>query len=136
MDISPSMLREASRRTSALGAPVSLVRADADRLPFADEAFAGVVCGGTLNELGDPARALHEARRVLVPGGRLAVMGILKTSTPGGRHLQRFLGTGGVRFFEQEELLSEISHSGFAPDPLEIHGAVFFAGATANATRH
>ena len=130
IDISPSMLKEAARRAREAGVAPSFARADAHHLPFAGSSFSGAVCGGTLNELGDPARALRETRRVLEPGGRLAVMGILRARTPRGRNLQRFLSTGGVRFFEPDELRSMLDHAGFEPDTLETYGAVFFAGAT------
>ena len=130
IDISPSMLREAVRRARKAGVAPSFARADAHHLPFADASFSGAVCGGTLNELGDPARALRETRRVLARGGRLAVMGILRAQTPGGRRLQRLLSTGGVRFFDPDELRSMLDHAGFEPDALRTHGAVFFAGAT------
>ncbi len=130
IDISPSMLKEAARRSRKMGAASSLARADAHNLPFADASFSGAVCGGTLNELGDPARALRETRRVLEPGGRLAIMGILRARSSRGRRLQRFLSAGGVRFFDPDELWSLLDHAGFEPDPLRTHGIVFFAGAT------
>jgi SAM-dependent methyltransferase len=129
LDISPSMLREAARRASKSGAIASFVRADAHHLPFADASFSGIACGGTLNELGDPARALREARRVLEGDGRLAVMGILRARTSRGRHLQRLLSAGGIRFFEPDELRSMLDHAGFEPYPLRTHGAIFFADA-------
>lgn len=130
IDIAPSMLGEAARQARKLDAKPSFARADAENLPFADETFAGAVCGGSLNEFGDPARVLRETSRVLEPGGRLAVMGILRSERPGGRRLQRFLSIGGVQFFAPEQLQSVLVHSGFDPDPLQIYGAVFFAGAT------
>ncbi len=130
IDISPSMLREAARRSRKSGARPSFVRADAASLPFADASFSGAVCGGTLNELGDPAAALRETRRVLAPGSRLAIMGILRAGTPNGRLLQRFLSTGGIRFFALEELQGMLDAAGFDPDPVTTHGAVFFAAAT------
>jgi SAM-dependent methyltransferase len=129
IDISPSMLKEASRRARATGANPSFVRANAKHLPFLDASFAGAVCGGTLNEFGDPARVLRETCRVLEPGGRLAIMGILRAATPRGRQLQRFLSTGGVRFFDPDELHSLLDHAGFEPDPPQTYGPVFFAGA-------
>ncbi len=130
IDISPSMLKEAARRSRKVGAAPSLARADAHNLPFADASLCGAVCGGTLNELGDPARALRETRRVLEPGGRLAIMGILRARSARGRRLQRFLSIGGVRFFYPDELRSLLDHAGFEPDPLRTHGPIFFASAS------
>jgi SAM-dependent methyltransferase len=130
IDISPSMLGEATRRARKLGVTSSFARADADNLPFADASFAGAVCGGSLNEFGDPARTLRERRRVLESSGRVAIMGILKAQTSRGRRLQSFLSTGGVRFFEPQEVLSLLDHAGLEPEPLQTYGVVFFAGAT------
>lgn len=130
IDISPSMLKEAARRARRLGAKPSFARADAENLPFTDASFSGAVCGGTLNELGDPGRTLRETARVLAPGGHLVVMGILNAKTPGGRRLQRLLLTGGVRFFEPEQLESMFDHAGFVIDALRMHGPIFFASAT------
>ena len=128
IDISPSMLKEAARRARRDGA--SFARADAHDLPFADDSFSGVVCGGTLNELGDPALALRETRRVLEGGGRLAIMGILRARTSRGRRLQRLVSVSGVRFFDPDELRSMLDDAGLDPDPLRAHGSIFFAGAT------
>jgi SAM-dependent methyltransferase len=130
LDISPSMLREAHRRARATDTNPSFVRANAKNLPFFDATFEGAVCGGTLNEFGDPARVLRETSRILRPGGRLAVMGILRANSPQGRRLQRLLSTGGIRFFQPEELQNLLDHAGFEPDPLRTYGPVFFAGAT------
>jgi SAM-dependent methyltransferase len=130
IDISPSMLKEAARRARRIGATPSFARADAENLPFADASFTGAVCGGSLNEFGDPARTLREGRRVIEPGGRVAIMGILKAKTSRGRRLQRLLSTGGVRFFEPEVIGSLLDHAGFEPEPLQTYNVVFFAGAT------
>ncbi len=133
IDLSPSMLKEAARRARGIGARPSFARADAKNLPFADASFAGAVCGGSLNEFGDPSRVLRETRRVLQADARLAVMGILRARPGRGRRVQRFLSTGGIRFFDPDELGSMLDHAGFDPDPLRIYGPVFFAGATRRA---
>ncbi len=132
IDISPSMIREAVRRSRKAQVSPSFIRADADNLPFADASFAGVVCGGTLNELGDPGRALQESCRVLEPGGRIAIMGILKAETTSGGYFQRFLTTGGVQFFNPEEVQDLLKEAGLEPDPLISRGPIFFVGATRN----
>jgi SAM-dependent methyltransferase len=48
--------------------------ADAHRLPFHDEFFAGVVMLDVLHHLERPIEFLKEASRVLKPGGRLAMI--------------------------------------------------------------
>src|SRR5215208_4253437 len=130
IDISPSMLREATRRAHAIGAKPSFIRANAQHLPFFDASFTGAVCGGTLTEFGDPARVLRETHRVLVPGGRPAIMGILRAGTTRGRRLQRFVSSRGIRFFDPDELQSLLDHAGFEPHPPQTYGPVFFVGAT------
>ena len=50
------------------------VVADAHRLPFRDEVFAGVVMLDVLHHLERPIEFLKEASRVLKPGGRLAMI--------------------------------------------------------------
>lgn len=48
--------------------------ADAESLPFPDEAFDIVYSWGVLHHTPNPARALQEAQRVLAPGGELRLM--------------------------------------------------------------
>jgi ubiquinone/menaquinone biosynthesis C-methylase UbiE len=124
------MLKEAARGARRIGAWPSFARADAENLPFGEASFAGVVCGGSLNEFGHVSRVLVETHRVLRTGGRLAVMGILRARTTRGRRLQRFLSTGGIRFFDPVGLIDLFDRTGFELDPLQTYGPVFFAGAT------
>ncbi len=130
VDIAPSMLREAIRLAHANKATPSFVRADVQHLPFTDSAFSGAVCGGTLNELGDPTAALTEVRRVLVPGARIAVMGIMRARGWLGTTLQSVLRMSGLRYFKATEVESLLNETGFDPEPLRTHGPIFFAGAT------
>jgi len=53
--------------------PASLVRGDMERLPFADGRFDKVLMTETLEHVRDDRRALAEVRRVLAPGGVLAL---------------------------------------------------------------
>jgi SAM-dependent methyltransferase len=69
-DVSAVALERARRRLPA--AEIVLVEADAP-LPFEDSSFELVLCAETLEHVRDVQLLLSEARRVLEPGGRLAV---------------------------------------------------------------
>jgi ubiquinone/menaquinone biosynthesis C-methylase UbiE len=71
LDPSPELLRVASKRAADAVVPVLLLRASAERLPFADAVFDTVVVTWTLCSIPNPIAALTEMRRVLRPGGRL-----------------------------------------------------------------
>jgi SAM-dependent methyltransferase len=68
LDFSPAML------TLARGAHPGLrfEEGDAERLPFADGSFDGVVANFGIHHVPCPIRALREAHRVLRPDGRMA----------------------------------------------------------------
>ncbi len=53
---------------------VPLCQSDGSALPFADDAFDGLVCGYALRNFTDLGATLAEAARVLRPGGRLGVL--------------------------------------------------------------
>lgn len=71
IDPSPALLDRASQKLAKAHVTVSLVRASAEQLPFADGAFDTLVMTWTLCSIPNPIRALAEMRRVLKPGGRL-----------------------------------------------------------------
>lgn len=52
---------------------ITFVEGDAEQLPFADASFDAVTISFGLRNVHDPHRALAEARRVLIPGGRLVI---------------------------------------------------------------
>ncbi|WP_030482594.1 class I SAM-dependent methyltransferase [Nocardioides aequoreus] len=74
LDLSPEMLAQARRRAAELGLTVDLREGDAAQLPYADASFDTVLCALALCSIPDPARALAEMHRVLVPGGRLLLL--------------------------------------------------------------
>ena len=71
IDPSPELLRLARTQAARALVPVSLVRAFAEQLPFADAVFDTIIMTWTLCSIAHPAAALTEMRRVLKPGGRL-----------------------------------------------------------------
>jgi ubiquinone/menaquinone biosynthesis C-methylase UbiE len=74
-DISAGMLALLKGNAERLGLDIETVRSDAESLPFADASFDLVIGHAVLHHLPDPARALRECFRVLVPGGTLVVAG-------------------------------------------------------------
>lgn len=82
VDLSPAMLALAGRHAAELGRPVDLREGDAARLPFADDSFDTVVCALSLCSIPNPARAIAEMHRVLVPGGRLLLLDHVGSTWP------------------------------------------------------
>ena len=74
IDFSPGMLEQLRRRVREGGVRnVDAELMDAQRLTFHDGTFDAVTCTFGLMFLPDRARALEEMRRVLRPGGRVAI---------------------------------------------------------------
>ena len=76
-DISPTMLEVARRSPEKAG--ITFEQIDGHNLPYVDARFDRVICQLGLAFFDDPARGLAEFLRVLVPGGRTAV---IVNSTP------------------------------------------------------
>ena len=76
VDFSAEMLRLGSRkiRRGPLRGAVGLLRGDAERIPLADRSVDGVTIGFGIRNVRDRMAALAEVRRVLRPGGRLAIL--------------------------------------------------------------
>jgi len=75
IDLSSEMLAVAARQARAAGHhDIEWLEMGAESLGFPDGSFDGVSCGFALMFCPDPVRAATEMRRVLVPGGRVAVV--------------------------------------------------------------
>ena len=111
-DHSLPMLKQARRFAREAGLRISYARAKAQALPMVAHAAAGVVIGGSLNEIGDLDACLSEVRRTLAADGRYLAMTLARAATPAGRTLQQLLGTGGIAFWTPEELARAFSQHG------------------------
>jgi len=82
VELSPAMLAIARRRAAGLGRDADLREGDAEHLPFEDASFDTAVCALGLCTIPDPAAAIGEMRRVLVPGGRLLLLDHVGSTWP------------------------------------------------------
>jgi ubiquinone/menaquinone biosynthesis C-methylase UbiE len=73
VDINPGMLEVARAHTPTSGAPVEWRHGDAEALPCDDASYHVVLCQQGLQFVANPAQALREMHRVLIPGGRVAI---------------------------------------------------------------
>ena len=69
VDADPQMVQTAARNVPQADVRVAVL----PDLPYEDETFEAVVGNFVINHVGDPAVTLKELRRVLRPGGRLAL---------------------------------------------------------------
>jgi demethylmenaquinone methyltransferase/2-methoxy-6-polyprenyl-1,4-benzoquinol methylase len=74
LDFSEAMLERARRKEPT----IEWVSGDALALPFADDSFEAVTIGFGLRNLADAEPGLAELRRVLSPGGRVAILEITR----------------------------------------------------------
>jgi len=107
---------------------LALVRGDATRLPFRDGSFDGVCCFAALHLFADPFAGLDEMRRVLGPGGRIALMTSVRrkvTLPPLKPVLER---ASGMRMFESDEIVGALQDRGFTNVRQRLAGVVQFVG--------
>jgi ubiquinone/menaquinone biosynthesis C-methylase UbiE len=97
IELSPAMLAIARQRAAGLGIEADLRTGDAQALPFDDQTFDTVVCALSLCTIPDPATAIAEMRRVLVPGGRLLLLDHIASSWPPIRAAQWLLERATIR---------------------------------------
>jgi ubiquinone/menaquinone biosynthesis C-methylase UbiE len=82
------MLARLQARAAGAAARVSVVGGRAEELPFADGSYDAAVSAFALCTVADPAAALAELRRVLVPGGALLLLEHVHLDWEPGRALQ------------------------------------------------
>jgi SAM-dependent methyltransferase/uncharacterized protein YbaR (Trm112 family) len=116
LDNSWAMLQEARNyiKQAGLTGYVSLIRADAEFLPFIDHSLAGVAGGGILNEFQNPEKALIEAARVLASNASFVCMNQIAATRNPAQAIQKLFGlSSGLQFFEKAELSQLFEKAGF-----------------------
>lgn len=74
IDVQPEMLARLQAKLDGSTLPITTVAAPATQTSLADDAVDLVFFGSVWHELDEPALVLAEARRVLRPGGRIAIL--------------------------------------------------------------
>jgi ubiquinone/menaquinone biosynthesis C-methylase UbiE len=82
IELSPAMLAIARQRAADLGRDVEFQEGDAELLSADDASFDTVVCALALCTIPDPATAISEMKRVLVPRGRLLLLDHIGSTWP------------------------------------------------------
>jgi ArsR family transcriptional regulator len=110
VDISPEMLAQLKARAAKQGiSNIETVEGEIEDLPLPDASFDVVVLSQALHHAVKPARALAEARRILVPGGRLLVIDLLAHTEEWVRDQLQHVHLG----FTEAALASLVDKAGF-----------------------
>lgn len=91
-DINREMIRvgRSSARHAAQRKRIRYAEGDAERLPFRDGCFDGVVVGFGIRNLTRMDQGLAEIRRILRPGGRMVLLEFSQPTSPAFRRLYDF----------------------------------------------
>src|SRR5260370_26581899 len=85
VDLTPAMIEKARAEAERAGITnIGFVCGNIYALPFADGVAGIVACGYAFHHMLEPARALAEMSRVLLPGGRIAIADLIVREGPGG----------------------------------------------------
>ncbi|HEY8001571.1 MAG TPA: methyltransferase domain-containing protein [Solirubrobacterales bacterium] len=129
IDASRTMLERGGEELRRSGSPnLTLIRGDATALPFRDASFDASCCFAALHLFPEPFAALDEMRRVLKPGGRIALMTSVRrelTLKPLKPVLER---ASGMRIFEGDEIVAALEQRGFTGIHRRLSGMVQFVG--------
>lgn len=129
IDASETMLQRAVDDTTARN--VGYVHGDAGELPFHGSTMDAVCCYAALHLFVDPMRALDGMTRVLVPGGRIALLTSCRPShRPADLATAAAAWIGGLALFGVDEITGALRDRGFEDVVQQVHGVVQFVGAS------
>lgn len=112
-DFSEAMIEKA--RTRSPESRVSFSVQDATSLPYREASFGSVVVANALHVMPAPELALHEAHRVLKPGGFLLAPTFVhdRVASPARLRLMEAVGFKTFHEWTSEELASFVQNCGF-----------------------
>jgi ubiquinone/menaquinone biosynthesis C-methylase UbiE len=130
IDASRPMLERAVRDAPAAGVDnLAFIHGDAVTLPFRDESFDAVCCFAAFHLFADPFKALDHMRRVLTPGGRIALFTTCHGRSAPLRAFESLMGSrSGMRMFDQDEIVNALERRGFTDIRQRISGFTQFVG--------
>jgi ubiquinone/menaquinone biosynthesis C-methylase UbiE len=116
-DLTPEMLEKARQRCARAGLTnVEFRQGSAADLPFADDAFDGVVTRLAIHHFSEPDLVFKEMFRVLRPGGRLVVADVVSSEDADEAALQNAIemlrDPSHVRMLSMSELVSTTRATG------------------------
>lgn len=115
-DMSDGMIREARTSLTQLGYSFSYMQADAQAIPFHDEAFDAVIANHMLYHVPNIPRALAEVRRVLKPSG------FCYAATMGVANMQE-MNELAARFFSIPRMTDSTARFGLESGEAYMHAA-------------
>jgi arsenite methyltransferase len=126
LDYGADAVRAAQQAADAAGLcdRVGFVVGDASALPFADGEFDAVLCECSLSTFPDKSRAVAEMRRVLRPGGRVAISDVVADHARLPEPLRGTIATlacvgGALPLADYRRLLAAHGLGTFAVEPLD-----------------
>ncbi len=125
VDISPRMLRRAASRARRMGRAVDLVLADAQRLPFRDDAFDSAAATFVFCSVPDPVAGLQDVKRVVREDGRVHLLEHVRASNPVIGRLMDLANPIAVRMSGaniNRDTVSNVVKAGIALDVVESRG--------------
>jgi ubiquinone/menaquinone biosynthesis C-methylase UbiE len=130
IDASRPMLERAVRDLPAAGVDnVAFVHGDAVMLPFRDQSFDAVCCFAAFHLFADPFKALDHMRRVLTPGGRIALFTTCHGRSAPLRAFESLMSRrSGMRMFDEDEVVKALERRGFKDIRQRISGFTQFVG--------
>ena len=130
IDASLTMVRRAAQDSRNADVDnLVFVRGDAVDLPFKKQSFDAVCCFAALHLFADPFKALDSMRRVLTPGGRIAIFTTCHGRSGPMRTFETLAGrSGGMRMFEHDEIVDALEKRGFDGIRQRVAGFTQFVG--------